>query len=358
MARSISKEFKKDLESGTLSAIMDEIKNNNKYIICFRDESINIYYRGHSLLFIKREPRKGYLASFDLGHARYYKEYFEIIQELKKLRIGGMRVVTTLNNNNEKNIMEQNYSLEFHINGRTIKQKNVINQVLNLLKNYIDDFCTGGKRYDHFERVNSSSSVLREKKHQQALFIEHQNMENESDLLFYDMELSLPKPQEKTDEYNTIKLEIGTHITGAPDCLAVRLENGVVTKIVLVEVKSTSEACTGDHGIKKHDEDFNKIIKCSYYRKFIVESMKETLCLYARYGLCGKISIPDNIGEKEDDFEILYFFTHKDVINWTVNSRNDNKDNLKKYKELYSQNPQMFIDYSNTMKKLLGKDYD
>jgi len=356
MARSISKEFKRDLENGTLSAIVDEIKKNDKYIICFRDESVNIYYRGHSLLFIKREPRKGYIASFDLGHARYYKEYFEVIQELKELRIGGMRVVITLNNNNEKNIMEQNYSLEFHINGKTIKDKNVICQLMNMLRNYVDDFSIGGKRYDYFEKVTHSSKVLREKKHQQVLFMEHQNS-NKNGLFFYDMELSLPKPREKSKDFEKIKKEIGMHITGAPDCLAVRLENGTVTKIVLVEVKSTSEACANNNGIYKHDMDFNNIIKCSYYREFIVESMKETLDLYARYGICERINIPDNIGENEEDFEILYFFTHKDVIDWTVNSTND-EENLKKYKELYSQNPKMFIDYSDTMERLLGKYYD
>ena len=69
--------------------------------------------------------------------------------------------------------------------------------VINVYKKYIDNFFQGGPRKDLFENENRNTNSLREKRHQQVLFSEHLDVTGE--LLFYDMELSLPKPKEKSN---------------------------------------------------------------------------------------------------------------------------------------------------------------
>lgn len=349
MGRTISPTFAEDINHGVLTDLLDIIKKDNELIICFRKDYANVYYKSHSVFKIEEQATK-YKFTFNLGHARYVDTFERIENEVKKFGIEAKK-----NSKTEKGETKYSYSAIFSI--RKNEDCNVnFNSIINIYKRYIDNFFRGGTRNDLFENVSRNTNSLREKRHQQVLYSKYSDSSRE--FLFYDMELSLPKPKENTDEYKTIKQEIGTHITGAPDCLAVRLENGVVSKIVLVEVKSTREACAGEHGIKKHDEDFNKIIDCSYYRKFIAESMKETLKLYIDNGICGNIEIPETIGGEKDDFEILYFFTHDDVKSWIDNSGYDKEGNKEKYEELFSGNPEMFRLVNDDMRLTMGIYYD
>lgn len=350
MGRTISPTFTEDIKNGVLAELLDIIKKDDELIICFRKDYANVYYKSHSVFKIEEQETK-YKFTFNLGHARYIDSFEKITKELSFLCIDAKKYKSKDKNGEVK----YTYTAVFSV--KKEKNNNIdFSTVINVYKKYIDNFFQGGPRKDLFENENRNTNSLREKRHQQVLFSEHLDVTGE--LLFYDMELSLPKPKEKSNEMKAIVKEIGKHVTGAPDCLAVRLKNGVVTKIVLVEVKSTREACTGDHGIKKHDEDFNKIIECSYYREFIAESMKETLKLYGENGICENIDIPDALGEKKDDFEILYFFTHDDVKNWVDNSGYDTTGNKSKYEELYNSNPDMFRFVNDDMKHLMGKEYN
>lgn len=341
MGRTITTTFAYDLKSGALGELIDIIRNDRELIICFRKKYVNVYYKSHSLFKIEEQDKK-YKFTFNLGHARYIDTFENIKEELSSVGVKATKY-------------KHSFSAVFSISKNETNHID-LKAVVGIYKSYIDDFFRGGTRNDLFENVLRNTNSLREKRHQQVLYSKYSTASGE--YLFYDMELSLPKPKECTEEDEVIKREIGTHITGAPDCLAVKIDKNKVVKIVLVEVKSTREACVGDNGINKHDKDFNEIIKCSYYRNFIVESMRETIKLFADLGLCGKIDIPENIGGNQNDFEILYFFTHDDVINWTKNSGEDSKDNMKKYKELYKTNPDMFIDCSAEMKAILGNKYD
>lgn len=346
MGRIISKEFINDLQSGVLSPLMKIIKGDNELIICFRDGYASVYYKSHSILNIK-EQTNNYKFTFDLGHARYFDTFVNVKKELEALNIEAT-----------KTKKEDKFTAVFYVK----KNRDIefdFQTIINTYKKYEESFYIPGQTNDLFTlRKTKKTSPLREKRHQQVLFKMHQNLSICNGLLFYDMELSLPKPKRNSIEEKDVIKECGKHITGAPDCLAVKLENGMVKKIVLVEVKSTRKACNGNNGILKHDKDFNDIIKCSYYRNFIVESMRETLKLYERLGICSKVIVPEQLGEHVKDFEVLYFFTHEEVIDWTVNSRNDSKNNLKKYKELYNSNPDMFRFVNDDMKQLMGKEYN
>ena len=350
MGRTISPIFVNDIENGVLKDLLDIIKKDEELIICFRKNYVNIYYKSHSIFKIEEQKRQ-YKFTFNLGHARYIDCFERIKDVLSFMNIEAKKILSK----DKKGKERYSYSAVFAIK-KSEKSSEDFKSIVHLFKDYIDDFFKGGTRDDLFEGVSRNTNTLREKRHQQVLYSKYSNSSGE--LLFYDMELSLPKPEEGTADDKIIKREIGAHITGAPDCLAVKLENGVVSKIVLVEVKSTREACAGEHGIKKHDEDFNKIIDCSYYRKFIAESMKETLKLYIDNGICGNIEIPETIGGEKDDFEILYFFTHDDVKSWIDNSGYDKEGNKEKYEELFSGNPEMFRLVNDDMRLTMGIYYD
>ncbi len=346
--RTISEAFVRDLEDGVLSGLIDIVRNDDDLILCFRKDYINVYYKSHSIFKIE-EQKKKYKFSFNLGHARYLDTFENIKSEVEK---HGIVAKKTTKAEKEKNTYP--YAVFSVVKNGAVRPD--FSSIVNLFKRYVNNFFIGGKRLDLFQNAERSTNSLREKRHQQALFSMHTSASGE--ILFCDMELSLPKPKDGTKEMNVIKNEIGKHITGAPDCLAVRLDGGTARKIVLVEVKSTKEACVGLHGIKKHHEDFNKIINCSYYRKFIAESIQEAIKLYARLGLCGNIAVPKSLGTSKKDFEILYYFTHGDVIDWANNSGYDADGNKKTYEHLYQSNPQMFVNVCEKMNQIVGVDYN
>ncbi len=70
--------------------------------------------------------------------------------------------------------------------------------------------------------------------------------------------------------------------------------------------------------------------------------MRETLKLYMDNGLCGTIDIPADLGNKKSDYEIIYFFTHKDVWDWAGSSEKDKNGNKDKYLALHKSNPEGF----------------
>lgn len=131
------------------------------------------------------------------------------------------------------------------------------------------------------------------------------------ELVFYDMELSIP------GESSDIAKK------GSPDCLAVKLQDGVVTEIVLVEVKSAAAACVGNHGIKKHCEDFYAILQNPDDRGFLYASMVCTLNHYQSLWLLS--AVKDVCSLEKCKFSIRYYFTDE-AIRWTKNSRQRNEN--------------------------------
>ena len=266
--RSISQEFQYELQQGVLKWVTDTVKDRtNDLILCFRDGYVNVYYKGHSLFKITQN-RKGYKLSFNLGHARYSPSIEDARLHLKK-------ILPEIKADNSKDVF-------FYADQ---DQQAAHLQILSAYKGYIDDF---------FAVHN-----LPEKKRQQELFRAHFDPRGVGDeLVFYDMELSLP---------GTFKA------SGSPDCLAVKLHNGIVTEIVLVEVKTTAGACTGSHGVPKHYEDFSKILAGSENREFLYASMKESLNHYRSLGMLS--AVKDICPPEACKYSICFFFTDE-AIKW------------------------------------------
>ena len=291
--RSISDEFQSELHSGILKWVTDAVKErNNDLILCFRDCYVNVYYKSHSLFKITQN-RQGYRLSFNLRHARYTEP-----MEAAKSRIKAILPEIRFSASDE---------VWFYAD---MIPKNAQMQIVAAYKSYIDDFFDPAKLTDYIRP--SRKRDLLEKVRQQELFSAHFDPVGiGEELAFYDMELSIP------GESSDIAKK------GSPDCLAVKLQDGVVTEIVLVEVKSAAAACMGSHGIKKHCEDFSAILQNPDDRKFLYASMVCALNHYQSLGLLSDVK--DVCSLEKCKFSIRYYFTDE-AIRWTENTRQRNEN--------------------------------
>lgn len=291
--RSISDEFQRELHSGILKWVTDAVKDRtNDLILCFRDGYVNVYYKSHSLFKIIQN-RQGYRLSFNLRHARY-TETMEAAQSKLKAILPEIR-------------FSASDEAWFYAD---MIPKNAQAQIIAAYKSYIDDFFDPSKLTDYIHP--SRKRDLLEKVRQQELFSAHFDpMGIGDELVFYDMELSIPG--ESSDVAKK----------GSPDCLAAKLQDGVVTEIVLVEVKSAAAACMGSHGIKKHCKDFSAILQNPDDRDFLYTSM---VCSLNHYLILGLLSAVKDVCSMENcKFSIRYYFTDE-AIQWTKNTRQRNEN--------------------------------
>ena len=304
--RTISDEFLKALKYGVLKELTEIVKNSDDLIMCFRDEYINIYYKSHSLFKVVALSTQ-FNFEFNLGHARYTDTYENTSKLLSNYGVVTKHTIGSDKNGNETNTY----------NAKIVVKKdgtiNNLNSIVALYKRYIDDFFDTTKTYDFFKKDNDESKTeLLEKVRQQEIFSKHMNFTGRgAEWLFYDMELSIPN-QSKTDDKK-----------GSPDCMAVKLVDGILNEVVLVEVKSNSSACNGNNGIKKHYIDFNKIISNNTDKENLYKAMKNAIKYYSYLGMIPDIAI-GNFDENVK-FSIHYIFTD-DAINWAENKRQTNKN--------------------------------
>jgi len=70
MSRAISAEFLADLKEGMLSRLTSAVRNDDTLLLALRGSSINVYYRGGSILRLERRGHRDYSAFFDKNYAR------------------------------------------------------------------------------------------------------------------------------------------------------------------------------------------------------------------------------------------------------------------------------------------------
>lgn len=63
--RRLSKEFLSDIKSGVLAPLLDAVNDDTTLCIQIREEGINIYYRGGSLLRVSKQKPGSYIPKFD-----------------------------------------------------------------------------------------------------------------------------------------------------------------------------------------------------------------------------------------------------------------------------------------------------
>ena len=305
--RTISDYFLNSLKSGELKELVDIVKKSNDLIICFRDGYINIYYKSHSVFRIE-EQKSQYKFTFDLGHARYTSDFDSVEAKLKKY---GIRTIHSTSLNRKTNKTSHTYKAIFSVE----KGANYpfFSDVIKKFKAYIDDFFNEKLNYDFFkgEEISDKSDLL-EKKRQQEIFLNHRKInETGESLLFYDMELSIPNQSQAEKK------------KGSPDCMAIRLCDGIFKEVVLVEVKSNKTACGGSNGIKKHFIDFNAIIENTNDKRNLYNAMQNALFYYKELGIYPPINVP--MYDSSVKFTIKYIFTDE-AITWIDNKKQKNQN--------------------------------
>ncbi len=71
MSRIISEKFAEDLKSGRLAPLAQRVRHDDTLMLALRGTSINIYYRGGSILQLVEEPASGkYAARFDSNYVK------------------------------------------------------------------------------------------------------------------------------------------------------------------------------------------------------------------------------------------------------------------------------------------------
>ena len=314
--RKISDRFLKDLDTGILSAVTNAVKaSNGKLILCFRENYINVYRKSHSLFKIEEQRVHKYKVTFNLGHARYMKTKDQIRAELQAIW-PGIRVSDGKSNN-----------AYFYISPAHTPP---VAHIVDAYSVYIDHFFAAAALYksaplyDYFkgEQATPPKGLL-EKKRQHEIYVDYNTISTGKplgELVFYDMELSLPR--ELFDD-----LPDDDVIKGSPDCLAAKVENGTITGIVLVEVKSNESACEGQHGIEKHSRDFRDILCSDKLKRELYQMMKFVLEVNDQLGInLNKAKCVCDFNSCQ--FEILYLFTDN-AIDWTNDIRKKNKNYMR-----------------------------
>ena len=310
--RVISEDFLKALKDGVLSTLTEMVKNNSNLIMCFRDGYINVYYKGHSVFKIT-EQKKNFKVEFNWGHARYTDENRRNSFK-KELEENAVIVIE----DKDKNKYTAVFYLPKNGNDKEKFDCNSIERIATIYINLIDDFFEEGSVRDYFKVENGepqskvSKKDLTEKRHQQRLFSEYFCTNKE--YLFLDMEYAIPRKNKKEPNY------------GSPDCIALKMDNGMPVAIMLVEVKSTKAACTGKSGIKAHIDKYNNMI--NKYRDKIRESTKKAIEYYKYLDL---LDIPTEAIEKIStlNLEKLFVFTSEEVKTYY--------DNLKGCEKLFEK---------------------
>lgn len=319
--RKISEDFITSLKTGELSGLTKMVKENDNLIICFRDGYINVYYNSHSVFKIT-EQEKQYKVEFNMGHARYSKDY---INRCKGFDFSDK--IATIANKKPKIISF--YVEKYNTDLDEITSN--LEKCCNLYTGFIDDFFNKNLTKDYFEKEDKpDKDALIEKKHQQKLFSEYfpKNENENKEYLFFDLELSIQRNNNKEEH------------PGSPDCVALKMENGNPVGIVLVEVKSTEAACDGKCGIDAHFHKYNNMLANEHYKNTI-KTMAKTII--SQYNELGFLNVDVNKIDAIENFSKLFVFTTKETKVWTNNTKSNNKDH-RTYKKL-SDSEKMFFEW-------------
>lgn len=300
--RVISEDFLKALKDGVLSKLTEMVKSNDSLIMCFRDGYINVYYKGHSVFKITEQTKvNNFKVEFNMGHGRFTEKIDDIWEELKK-EIPDIKI-------SEKttwfNVSKEDGAFNF---------ENVAKKYIKLIDDFFDEKLT----WDYYKEKRGepqskvSKKGLTEKRHQQMLFSEYFCTNKE--YLFLDMEYAIPRKNKNEPNY------------GSPDCIALKMDNGMPVAIMLVEVKSTKAACTGKSGIKAHLEKYDKMI--NEYRDKIRQSTKEAIEYYKYLEM---LDISAEAVEKIGNLSLekLFVFTSEEVKTYHDNLKGCEKKDKK-----------------------------
>ena len=273
---------------GSLKGLLDQIKaSNDTLVLCFRRNYINVYFLGHSLFKLEEVSPRTYKVSFDFNHARFTRNWQEILTQLNALGY-------QLHKNNHPRFpyLKPNKKTG-HIETHSQKNDLFLNYPpktippafwetsISILRQLISDYFSEETIRDYFkDAANLKQSPykhrLLEKERQQQIMTANRDLAKE--YYIYDMEYTQPR-NNKTET-----------ASGRFDMLAIRKTDVGTHKLVLIELKCKNEACTSKtSGITIHLEDFNRY---TINTKLIDVRIEEALVVYEHYKRLFNLSEP------------------------------------------------------------------
>lgn len=308
----------------------------DKLVVCFRGNEtpnqITIYRNNHMVwkLYLTSDDQNGEpRVEVSFNHARYYKDWNELLITFGSLGF---------------NIVDKNGSqLVPSVKGKGVGIGTIVaslpadvskfdkdefvkpcyDAVMKMMDSFFDiafdsskvtdwfrTYLNKDKKEYHLSKQNPKRSYI-EKRWQQHLFNELKYAED--GLFVYDLEFSQPSGVINSDD-DEISEEDESN-ANEPDMLAVRYEGGMPVAIVLVEVKSTYDACgSGNSNIKSHFKGMNEYCKNSVLVKNrhieackILEQYKDA-GIYVKEGQI----LPDI--NNQLPIEIVFIFTSNEPV--------------------------------------------
>lgn len=254
-------------------------KGTRSVALCFRGDFATLYYRCHQLLRI-RKAQKGVIGEFDFRHARFTKNYKEILEKIKEFGVNTSAF-------SDAPGMESSRYVRFPL---PELDEDKLEAVLKIYKDLIDDFVDPEKREYAFDpKTQCRKSHNIEKDRQQQLYAAYFLHD---DLMYYDLEYTEPRAKEK-----------GVH--GRIDLLGLRAEQGGYT-LLLTELKSTRGAVLGKSGAKDHENDSAKYLDMGLGEERKAEACDAVALLCALFGK----PFPDDLTpEKITGAQIKFVFS-------------------------------------------------
>lgn len=333
--RVINEDFEKALKDGILKPVTEMVKNSDNLLMCFRGKYINVYYRGHSLFKIEQMLNKKnpyYKVSFNFNHARYTKEWNEVLVQLEAIGY-------SLNHKNHS-INNKDNIVYAYVDKENIKFSWDKSRII--LCKLIDDFFSveEDKLYDYFKmcEVKNKNKFI-EKECQQKIFINNNiNFKmDKSNWFCLDMEYVMKRENSNEESF------------GRFDLIAIsKKEYGEKYKIALIELKCGTSSFAGfsdefkthfandnksfyngetpvkkiGSGILGHAYDYIRYLNSD---KFKIILKKEVINILNNYNELGLINTFKRIEEEDiDDIPNVYFITLE-------NKEDKCKEKIKKY---------------------------
>lgn len=240
--------------------ILERLDEKNKSIaLCFRGNNnrATLYYRCHQLLSLSAPRQKTLFGEFNFRHAIFTETYRDRMEELIGLGVDFGKFKDYLQNAPDASVEKDPKTIIVRFPILEVGADR-LKKILTIYMDLIDDFVDPAKKVHQFaipKKPKGKGKNL-EKDCQQELYSAYFLHD---ELLYYDFEYA-----EQNGRYNGNR--------GRFDLLGLRRdEDGYA--LLLTELKSTSEALSGNSGVDGHRDDYG-----SYRTSIYAETRKQEAC--------------------------------------------------------------------------------
>lgn len=293
-------------------------ENKKEFTVCQRGNSQNpsiiIYHNNHKVWELYKQPKNGCRVKVNFDHARYTENYEEKLIDLNGILNANVDV--------KKKIM----SKDKYVQSAPLKQfsEDFVKDSAKIILELMNDYFSAEKTTDYLKKgagisSSRSKSIKIEKQYQHKLFHALKNLND--GIYVYDTEFSQKFPS--TEIRNKL-----TKIVNEPDMLGMKFDkNGKPKSLVIMEIKSTTSACTGNSSIKKHIEGMENYAQEEF---FIKKRRKEAFDIFENLQKMGCIENPKFNWEDFENIEIKPMLILTDNQYTNAKSAVDYYDNKRK----------------------------